>query len=194
MAKRSVSSFKSTKNTRFADSTTGEISAGDSRDMYEDVADSFLNITDHLLDEDDMSSDSATKVPSQQSVKAYVDAQVSDAGGTSGTYTPTLSNTSNIASSSVVANRFTYIQVGDIVSVKGAVNIDPTSAATMTLHISLPVASANLATLSGMGIEWSLYNVGGIIPDTIGHTASLGAIARVDTAQVWYVSFQYKVQ
>src|SRR5690606_24434838 len=27
-----------------------------------------------LIDEDDMSSDSATKVPSQQSVKAYVDA------------------------------------------------------------------------------------------------------------------------
>jgi hypothetical protein len=28
-----------------------------------------------ILDEDDMASNSATKVPSQQSVKAYVDAQ-----------------------------------------------------------------------------------------------------------------------
>jgi hypothetical protein len=31
------------------------------------------SISSDLLDEDDMSSDSATKVPSQQSVKAYVD-------------------------------------------------------------------------------------------------------------------------
>lgn len=78
MAQRTVSAFKSTKNSRFADNTTGLISEGDSRDMYEDVADSFLNISDHFIDEDSFASDSATKVPSQQSVKAYVDAQ---AGG-----------------------------------------------------------------------------------------------------------------
>lgn len=80
MAQRTVSAFKSTKNSRFADNTTGLISEADSRDMYEDVADSFLNISDHLLDEDDMASNSATKVPSQQSVKAYVDAQAIDFG------------------------------------------------------------------------------------------------------------------
>lgn len=34
-----------------------------------------------LLDEDDMSSDSATRAPTQQSVKAYVDAEVAGAGG-----------------------------------------------------------------------------------------------------------------
>ena len=76
MATRSVSAFKATKDSRFSDNTSGAISEGDSRDMFEDTADSFLNITDHLLDEDDMSSNSATKVPSQQSVKAYVDSQV----------------------------------------------------------------------------------------------------------------------
>lgn len=76
MAQRSVTAFKSTKNSRFADSTSGEISAQDSRDMYEDVADSFLNITDHLIDEDNMASDSASKVPTQQSVKAFVASQV----------------------------------------------------------------------------------------------------------------------
>tara|TARA_B100000579_G_scaffold29773_1_gene20855 strand:- start:2853 stop:7121 length:4269 start_codon:yes stop_codon:yes gene_type:complete len=36
------------------------------------------SITNDLLDEDNMSSDSAVKVPSQQSVKAYVDANSSD--------------------------------------------------------------------------------------------------------------------
>ena len=34
-----------------------------------------------VVDEDDMTSDSATKVPTQQSVKAYVDAEVAGAGG-----------------------------------------------------------------------------------------------------------------
>lgn len=80
MAQRTVSAFKSTKNSRFADNTTGLISEGDSRDMYEDVADSFLNISDHFIDEDSFASDSASKVPSQQSVKAFVAAQVFGAG------------------------------------------------------------------------------------------------------------------
>lgn len=73
MAQRSISSFKTTKDSRYADNTSGGVSAEDSRNMFEDTADSFLNITDHLLDEDDMASNSATKVASQQSIKAYVD-------------------------------------------------------------------------------------------------------------------------
>lgn len=73
MAQRTVSAFKATKDSRYADNSAGAVSAADSRDMFEDTADSFLNITDHLLDEDDMASDSATKVASQQSIKAYVD-------------------------------------------------------------------------------------------------------------------------
>src|SRR5690606_12563650 len=68
--------FKSTKNTRFADNSTGDISAQDSRDMFEDVADSAMFLNDNFIDEDDFASDSATKAPSQQSVKAYVDTQV----------------------------------------------------------------------------------------------------------------------
>lgn len=40
------------------------------------VTGTVSSISNHLLDEDAMTSNSATKVPSQQSVKAYVDAQV----------------------------------------------------------------------------------------------------------------------
>lgn len=47
MAQRSKSSFKSTKDTRFADNSAGAITAQNSRDMYEDTADSFLNFTDN---------------------------------------------------------------------------------------------------------------------------------------------------
>lgn len=77
MAQRDVASFKATKNSRYAANTSGLITASNSQDMFEDVADSFLNKTDHFIDEDSFASNSATKVPSQQSVKAYVDAQVS---------------------------------------------------------------------------------------------------------------------
>lgn len=94
MAQRTVTAFKSTKNSRFADNTTGGISEQDSRDMYEDVADSFLNIPDHFIDEDSFASDSPTKVPSQQSVKAYVDAQT---GGGVLTATVTVSSAEILA-------------------------------------------------------------------------------------------------
>ena len=80
MAQRTASAFKTTKNSRYADNTSGSVTAANSRDMFEDTADSFLNISDHLIDEDDMASDSATKVPSQQSVKAYVDGKISVSG------------------------------------------------------------------------------------------------------------------
>jgi hypothetical protein len=42
-----------------------------------------------VIDEDNMASDSATKVPTQQSVKAYVDAAISGAGGGGGGLTVT---------------------------------------------------------------------------------------------------------
>lgn len=40
-----------------------------------------------VVDEDDMTSDSATKVPTQQSTKAYVDTQVATKANTSHTHT-----------------------------------------------------------------------------------------------------------
>lgn len=57
----------------FKDNTTGDIEAVDQRSLVDDFADNFLSADDNLVDEDDMASDSATRVPSQQSVKAYVD-------------------------------------------------------------------------------------------------------------------------
>ena len=45
-----------------------------------------------VVDEDDMSSDSATKVPTQQSVKAYVD---SNSGGNAATFTATANNSTD---------------------------------------------------------------------------------------------------
>jgi len=54
---------------------TDEITEGSSN-LYFTNTRADARITNALVDEDDMSSNSATKLPSQQSVKAYVDAQV----------------------------------------------------------------------------------------------------------------------
>jgi hypothetical protein len=60
---------------------------------------------------------------------------------TSGTYTPTLFNTTNVAAST--ANVTQYIRIGNIVWVAGNVDIDPTAAGpTITvMGMSLPIAS-----------------------------------------------------
>ena len=54
---------------------TDTLSEGSSN-LYFTTARADARITNALIDEDDLSSNSATKLPSQQSVKAYVDSQV----------------------------------------------------------------------------------------------------------------------
>lgn len=67
-----------------------------------------------------------------------------------GTYTPTLTNTTNIDASTAFATNF--VRVGSRVIVYGIVNIDPTSSATATvLNISLPVATDFSASLTCRG-------------------------------------------
>lgn len=57
-----------------------------------------------------------------------------------GTYTPTLTNVANLAAST--AYQCQWLRVGDMVTVSGKVDVDPTLTATTTqLGISLPVAS-----------------------------------------------------
>lgn len=57
----------------FKDNTTGDIGADDMRSLGDDIADSFLNKTDDLIDDDTMATASPTKVSSSESTKAYVD-------------------------------------------------------------------------------------------------------------------------
>lgn len=79
----------------------------------------------------------------------------------SGTYTPTLTNTTNIsASSSAVCQ---WMRVGNVVTVSGQVSVTPTAGgSTLTsLGISLPIASALASATQASG--------------TAGHNASSGA-------------------
>ena len=65
-----TSGFGSIDNGSSAITTTGKVT-------YGSLSDGTITIT-AFVDEDDMSSDSATLVPTQQSVKAYVDSQSAD--------------------------------------------------------------------------------------------------------------------
>jgi len=60
----------------YVDAQTTDETAEGSTNLYYTNARADARITNALIDEDDMSSNSATKLPSQQSVKAYVDSQV----------------------------------------------------------------------------------------------------------------------
>jgi len=74
MTQYSKAAFLTAFNTLFADNTTRDISEADLRTFNLDIKDSTMFLTDNFIDEDSFASDSATKAPSQQSVKAYVDA------------------------------------------------------------------------------------------------------------------------
>lgn len=63
------------------------------------------------------------------------------AGATvSGTYTPTLTNQTNVAASTAYACQ--YMRVGNTVTVSGQVDIDPTAAGATLLLMTVPINSA----------------------------------------------------
>ena len=66
----------------------------------------------------------------------------------SGTYTPTLTGVTNIQG--LTAFVCQYSQLGDVVTVSGQINIDPTAAGDTVFGISLPIAS-NFASRTQCG-------------------------------------------
>lgn len=114
----------------------------------------------------------------------------------SGIYTPTLTNVANVASSSAFSCR--YQRVGNVVTVSGAVTIDPTTAASTvtTLGISLPVASNFATAVDAQGVA-SLSDiaaaVGRIIGDATNDRLSLSFIAKDAASRNWSFVAQYTV-
>jgi len=94
----------------------------------------------------------------------------------SGTYTPTLFNTTNVAAST--AYECQYMRVGNTVTVSGQVDIDPTLAVTDTvLGMSLPIASA-------LAANRQLGGTGAIVtPSRYGEGAAINADLTNDRAQ-----------
>jgi hypothetical protein len=73
MAQKTDAQLQTQNDTIQTETTANANTASRVGQMIEDVIDSKIN-NDKIVDEDNMVSDSATLVPSQQSVKAYVDA------------------------------------------------------------------------------------------------------------------------
>lgn len=111
------------------------------------------------------------------------------------TYTPTLTNSANIAAST--ANVCQYFRVGNVVTVSGVVSIDPTTTATLTtLGISLPIAS-NFTTAVQAGGTAVAYAVAGssagIFSDATNDRVTLQLVPTDVTNQPFAFTFTYQV-
>lgn len=116
----------------------------------------------------------------------------------SGTYTPTLTATTNFAGTPTVNGTFKWIRVGNVVHVSGQVGTGVlTSGADTTtdLKITLPIASAfttasDLTGSAGTTVadKWSL-----ILADAAGDRANLLFAASTTSGHTYYLTFLYEV-
>ena len=115
----------------------------------------------------------------------------------SGTYTPTLTNTTNISSSTAFTNQ--YMRVGNTVIVSGQVTIDATTGATNTvLGMTLPIASAFTSSrqAAGSGCSYSTTQYGdnniAIIADATNDRVEFRLFPD-GNSQIYTFSFTYRV-
>lgn len=116
---------------------------------------------------------------------------------TSGTYTPTLTNVTNVAASTAYVSQ--YMRVGNVVTVTGLVDIDPTLAAptTTALGMSLPIASNFTAVTQAGGVfasaSGSNNQNGGIASDATNDRVTFNYFANSTSNNSFTFSFTYQV-
>src|SRR5574341_1241568 len=96
----------------------------------------------------------------------------------SGVYTPTLTNVANLAAST--AYECQWMRVGELVTVSGKADVDPTAAASTQLGISLPIPSNFGAAEDCGGVAFSpaVANQGAaILADATNNRAQMEWIA-----------------
>lgn len=121
---------------------------------------------------------------------------ISPLTGNAGTYTPTLTNTTNVAASTAYVT--SWYRVGNIVTVFGKVDIDVTTASsTVTLMgMSLPVASAlaNEQELAGVATSDAVANLAiRIKGDVTNDRASFSFLATSGSNDSYSFQFSYRV-
>ena len=107
-------------------------------------------------------------------------------------YTPSLTNTTNISSST--AQALQGMRIGNFVTINGAVSATPTAAGQCVLSMSIPIASTFTAQgqLGGTGVTssyWPVY----IRASTTAYNAVFVWNATSTTAQTIYFNFGYKI-
>jgi len=111
-----------------------------------------------------------------------------------GTYTPTLTNSTNTAAST--AFLCMYTRVDGMVTVNGRINIDPTSSGTTTrIELSLPIASNLAATgdLAGVSSCGDTNQSGAIMANTANDRAIIEFQSGSSVARDHYFNFMYRV-
>lgn len=111
-----------------------------------------------------------------------------------GTYTPTLTNGTNIAAS-VLNQDFIYMRVGSVVHVCGSVQVDVTTAGVLSdLSISIPIAS-NFGTsydLNGNATTPGDYGAS-IIGDSVNDRAVMYLQPASAANLYWRIVFSYRI-
>ncbi len=115
---------------------------------------------------------------------------------TSGTYTPTITNGTNIGASTLAYGDFSYLRVGNTVTVSGTLNIDPTSSGVAsTISFSLPIASdfANVGECGGILASQSVNQTGIIYADSTNNRAQCDFISATTANGACSVHFTYRI-
>lgn len=114
---------------------------------------------------------------------------------TSGTYTPTLTNTTNITASTAYVCQ--YLRVVNVVTVSGQVDIDTAGAGAAELGMSIPVASDFAATRQCGGTATTItgtHNSAGIAADATNNRVSFKWDASgAGGSRAWHFSFTYLI-
>jgi hypothetical protein len=129
--------------------TKGTLVADLEGDVTGDVTGTVSDISNHLLDEDNMATDSATKAPSQQSVKAYVDAQ--DANIAS----DTLTFTNKTFDANGTGNSLSNVEVADFASGVVDTDISSVSASDDTLASAKAIKSYVDAQVTAQDLDFT---------------------------------------
>jgi hypothetical protein len=113
----------------------------------------------------------------------------------SGTYTPTLTNLTNIDSTTAFGCQ--YIRVGNFVTVSGAVAVGPTASGFVDFRMSLPVGSniAGGSNLGGTCVAQSTVAMfaGSIAGDASTDTATFRIVQTGTLELNYYFTFSYRV-
>jgi hypothetical protein len=110
-----------------------------------------------------------------------------------GTWTPTLTNVTNI--DSTTAFQCQYNRIGGTVTGSGKITVDPTAAVATEIGISLPIASNFGADEDAAGVAYSQTNAqgGGISADTANDRMALKFLAIGTASVTLYFTFSYQV-
>lgn len=122
------------------------------------------------------------------------DSITNDTGLAAGTYTPTLTNVTNISASTAYVCQ--YMRVGSVVTVSGRVDIDATSPGAIELGMSLPVASNFSAVEQCAGVGSTTVaneDALNISADTTNDRAAFKCAKNDTTNHAHYFTFTYRV-